>query len=72
MGNTLSKGTLFPPVIADEVFSKVKGKSALARLSAAEPIPFNGEDVFTFHLIVRLTLLLRMAQSQMVEQQLLL
>lgn len=50
MGNTLSKGTLFPPVIADEVFSKVKGKSALARLSAAEPIPFNGEDVFTFSL----------------------
>ena len=50
MGNILTRGTLLPPVVTDELFSKVKGKSSLARLSASEPIPFNGETVFTFSL----------------------
>lgn len=50
MGNILTKGTLLPPVVTDELFSKVKGKSSLARLSASEPIPFNGETIFTFSL----------------------
>ena len=50
MGNTLSRGTLLPPVVTEQLFSKVKGKSSLARLSASEPIPFNGETIFTFSL----------------------
>ena len=50
MGNILTRGTLLPPVVTDQLFSKVKGKSSLARLSASEPIPFNGETVFTFSL----------------------
>lgn len=50
MGNVLSRGTLLPPVVTDKLFSQVKGKSSLARLSASEPIPFNGETVFTFSL----------------------
>ena len=50
MGEILTRGTLLPPVVTNELFSKVRGKSALARLSASEPIPFNGETVFTFSL----------------------
>ena len=50
MGNVLTRGTLLPPVVTDQLFSKVKGKSSLARLSASEPIPFNGETVFMFSL----------------------
>lgn len=50
MGNILTRGTLLPPVVTDQLFSKVKGKSSLAKLSASEPIPFNGETMFTFSL----------------------
>lgn len=50
MGDILTRGTLLPPVVTNELFSKVKGKSSLARLSGSEPIPFNGETVFTFSL----------------------
>ena len=48
MGTTLTKGTLFPPVLVDEMINLVRGKSSLARLSGASPIPFNGETIFTF------------------------
>lgn len=50
MGDILTRGTLLPPVVTNELFSKVKGKSSVARLSGSEPIPFNGETVFTFSL----------------------
>lgn len=50
MGDILTRGNLLPPVVTNELFSKVKGKSSLAKLSASEPIPFNGETVFTFSL----------------------
>lgn len=50
MGDILTRGTLLPPVVTDQLFNLVRGKSSLARLSAAEPIPFNGEKVFTFTL----------------------
>ena len=50
MGEVLTKGTLLPEVVTNELFSKVKGKSSLARLSASEPIPFNGKESFTFNL----------------------
>lgn len=50
MASTLSKGLLFNPQQTNEMFSKVRGKSSLAKLSASEPIPFNGKDVFVFDL----------------------
>lgn len=50
MGDVLTKGTLFPPELTNEMFNKVKGHSSLANLSAAEPIPFNGKTEFTFTL----------------------
>ncbi len=50
MSDILSRGNLFPAELTDQMFSLVKGKSSLAVLSGAEPIPFNGETVFTFNL----------------------
>lgn len=50
MGDILTRGTLLPPVVTDRLFSTVRGKSSLARLSGSEPIPFNGATVFTFSL----------------------
>lgn len=49
MGSTLSKGSLFPPQLTNEMINLVRGKSTLARLSGASPIPFNGETIFTFN-----------------------
>ena len=49
MGTTLSKGSYFPPQLTNEMINLVRGKSTLARLSGARPIPFNGETVFTFN-----------------------
>lgn len=49
MANVLSKGTLFPPELTNEMFNLVRGKSSLARLSGGRPIPFNGEQMFTFN-----------------------
>lgn len=49
MGTVLSKGTLFPEVLTNEMFNLVRGKSSLARLSQSAPIPFNGARVFTFN-----------------------
>jgi HK97 family phage major capsid protein len=49
MSNTLAKGSLFPVELTNEMFNMVRGKSSLARLSGASPIPFNGEKVFTFN-----------------------
>lgn len=50
MSEILTKGTLLPEVVTNELFSKVKGKSSLARLSGSEPVPFNGKESFTFSL----------------------
>ena len=50
MGSTISRGVLFTPELTDKMFSLVRGKSSLAQLSGSEPMPFNGETVFTFNL----------------------
>ncbi|MBQ0112976.1 MAG: phage major capsid protein [Bacteroidales bacterium] len=50
MGDILSKGTLFPAELSNQVISMVKGKSAIAALANAEPIAFNGNEYFTFTL----------------------
>lgn len=50
MGSILSKGAMFPPELTNNLFSLVKGESAIAKLSASEAIPFNGNTVFTFTL----------------------
>lgn len=48
MGTTLSKGALFPAQLTNEMINLVRGKSSLAKLSGASPMPFNGETIFTF------------------------
>ena len=50
MANVLTKGTLLPTEIVSEMFSLVQGKSSLAKVAAAKPIPFNGTTEFTFSL----------------------
>ena len=50
MGSVLSKGTLFPPILTNELINKVRGKSSIAALSEAEPVRFNGTTLFTFSL----------------------
>ena len=49
MGSILTKGSLFPEEMTNQMFTLVRGKSSLAKLSGAAPIPFNGERVFTFN-----------------------
>ena len=48
MGDIISKGELFPPKLTNEIFSKIRGKSSLAKLSGQAPMPFNGIKEFTF------------------------
>ena len=46
--STLSKGTLFDPVLVADLFNKVKGESSIAKLAKQTPIAFNGNKEFTF------------------------
>lgn len=48
MGSILSKGSLFPEHLAQEIFNQVRGKSSIAKLCGQIPIPFNGIKEFTF------------------------
>ena len=48
MGTRTQAGASFPTELVNEMFNKVNGHSALAKLSAQKPIPFNGETVFVF------------------------
>ena len=48
MADVLTRGNLFPETLVKEMNNQVKGKSALANLCAATPIPFNGLKEFTF------------------------
>lgn len=41
---------LFPPELVTDLVNKTKGRSSLAALCAARPIPFNGAQDFTFTL----------------------
>lgn len=47
---TANGQALFPEQMTNEMFNLVKGKSSLAALSAARPVPFTGEKLFTFSL----------------------
>lgn len=46
----LKSGSLFPEAVVTNIFTKVKGHSALAALSAQTPIPFTGTTEFIFNL----------------------
>ena len=47
---TLQTGDLFPVETVQDIFSKVKGHSTLAKLTTREPIPFSGTETFVFNL----------------------
>ena len=46
--STLSKGSLFDPILIPELINNIKGKSSLAALCASTPVPFNGQKEFVF------------------------
>lgn len=46
--NAIARGSLFPAELIPEFFNQVKGKSSLAKMCGASPIPFNGLKEFTF------------------------
>ena len=46
--NAIARGSLFPAELVPEFFNKVKGKSSIAAMCGASPIPFNGLKEFTF------------------------
>lgn len=49
LSNKQSDGTyLLPAEVETNLFSLIKGHSSLAKLSGAEPLPFNGKETFTF------------------------
>ncbi|MBR1750841.1 MAG: phage major capsid protein [Ruminococcus sp.] len=48
MPNITTSGTYFKPELVTEIFSRVKGHSALAKLCGGAPIPFSGTDTFVF------------------------
>lgn len=48
MATIVSRGEEFSAYLLQEIFSKVKGKSSVAKLCGADPIPFNGIKEFTF------------------------
>lgn len=50
MADILSRGSMFPEELVPELVNLTKGKSALAALCPAKPIPFNGMKEFTFSL----------------------
>ena len=50
MATELSRGELFKPNLVSDLIDKVQGHSSIAVLSAQNPIPFNGQEQFTFTL----------------------
>lgn len=47
---SIAKGALFPADLVKEMFSKVAGHSAIARLAAQIPVSFSGTEIMTFSL----------------------
>ena len=48
--NTLTRGTAFPKELVNELISKVRGHSSLARLSDQKPLAFNGNQYMVFNM----------------------
>ena len=53
--STVTKSTKFPAQLTREMFNAVGGKSSVARMSGATPIPFVGTDVFVFNFANKLS-----------------
>lgn len=47
---SVAKGSLFPAELVNDVFSKVKGHSSIARLANQIPVAFSGNEIMTFSL----------------------
>lgn len=52
---TVTKSTKFPAQLVSEMFNAVSGKSSVAKMAGATPIPFVGTDVFVFNFASKLS-----------------
>ena len=59
----VNMSTKFPPQLVSEMFNLVKGKSSVAKMSGAAPIPFVGTDIFTFNFSNKLSVVGESAQK---------
>ena len=50
MAEIITRGNNLPPVVVEQMFNAVAGKSSLAKLASARPIAFNGIREFVFTL----------------------
>lgn len=48
--STVKMGNKFPTEVVADMFSKVRGKSAIAKLSNQIPVAFTGNSIFTFNM----------------------
>lgn len=48
MAEAMKRGELFAPEIVSDLFSKVAGKSSIAKLAGTMPVAFNGNEMFIF------------------------
>ena len=48
--NVTKMGTMFDPALVTDLFNKVAGHSAIAKLSGQKAIPFTGEKEFIFEM----------------------
>lgn len=48
--SSVAMGSLFPKELINDMFSKVVGKSSIAKLANQMPIAFNGNEIMTFSL----------------------
>ena len=50
MAEILTRGNSMPTAVVEDMFNAVNGHSALAKLSTARPVAFNGSTVFVFNM----------------------
>lgn len=60
----LSKGSLFDPVLINDLITKVRGKSSLAKLSRMTPVSFVGNKEFIFNMDSEIDIVAENAQKK--------
>lgn len=61
--STIKQGTNFPTQLVTEMYSKVRGKSSIAKMISSAPIAFNGNTEFTFSMDNKLAIVGESAQK---------
>ena len=72
MATITTKGTLFNPELTSELFNKVQGHSAIAKLCGQSPMPFAGTDTLFSQWMAKFPLSVKAVKSLRVMQVLML